>query len=110
MDKLDRMAQLRDDNATSLAEIARRQEQRAADPYFEEPPTIVKYDDGELTYKTVENVPAVPALSDVEKEAIAAFVVEFVRQKLVDRDKRITELETKIAMLMDMVKPRIIKP
>jgi hypothetical protein len=32
MDKLDRIAQLQDDNAASLAEIARREEERASQP------------------------------------------------------------------------------
>jgi hypothetical protein len=67
MDKLDRISQLQDDNAASLAEIARRQEERANNPDFEEetPTTIVKYDDEELIYK--DHMPAAVDWGNWEK-------------------------------------------
>jgi hypothetical protein len=91
MDKLDRISQLQDDNAASLAEIARRQEYRAANPELEETPIIQKFDNEELIYKTTETpllapAPAAPAYDDVFMEATAEFVTKYVGKKLAERD------------------------
>jgi hypothetical protein len=110
--KFDRIAQLQDDNAASLAEIARREEERAANPELD---IVQKYNEGEpLVYKVTETperepTPAAPAVDgDTYMEATAGFVVSYVTKKLAERDARIAKLEAKLETLTELLRKKII--
>lgn len=102
-ERLELIAQLRQQADAGRAEVARRRACLEADPDWlrEEPRHLVtKKDAADLMYKTYTPPPEEEAaFTDTQEQAIAEFVVEFTNKKLVPLQNRIAKLEAELKKL-----------